>query len=120
MDLPDPEKEAACAEAVALLADSQEHIEASGIECGIVSAGGTGTLAFTPDCPGLTEIQAGGGIMMDTLYATSMGGTGAGTRPLRSCYGGEPPRSRPGVYRRRPKNHFVTVRSALGEGQGRH
>ena len=73
MDLPDPEKKSACAEAVGLLADSREHIEASGIECPIVSAGGTGTLAFTPDCPGLTEIQAGGGIMMDTLYATSMG-----------------------------------------------
>ena len=73
MDLPDPEKEAACVEAVALLSGSRERIEASGIECPIVSAGGTGTLAFTPDCPGLTEIQAGGGIMMDTFYATSLG-----------------------------------------------
>ncbi len=73
MDLPDPEKASACAEAVSLLAGSRERVEASGIECPIVSAGGTGTLAFTPACPGLTEIQAGGGIMMDTFYATSLG-----------------------------------------------
>ncbi len=76
MDLPDREKETACADAISLLADSRELIETSGIECPIVSAGGTGTLAFTPSCPGLTEIQAGGGIMMDTFYATSMGVTG--------------------------------------------
>ncbi len=73
MDLPDTQKEAACVEAIAHLAVSRERIEASGIECPIVSAGGTGTLAYTPDCPGLTEIQAGGGIMMDTFYATALG-----------------------------------------------
>ena len=43
-------------------------IEDAGLCVGIVSAGGTGTLAFTPDFPGITEIQAGGGIFMDTYY----------------------------------------------------
>ncbi|MDA0748192.1 MAG: DSD1 family PLP-dependent enzyme, partial [bacterium] len=54
-------------------ADAKALIEAAGIPCPIVSAGGTGTLAFSPACPGLTEIQAGGGIMMDTFYPTTLG-----------------------------------------------
>ncbi len=72
MMLPDDEKKPACAEAIGHLAETRTQLEASGLEVGIVSAGGTGTLAFTPACPGLTEIQAGGGIMMDTLYSGGM------------------------------------------------
>ena len=73
MDLPDEEKEAACARSMDLLAQTAIHIQASGLEVGIVSAGGTGTLAFTPALPGVTEIQAGGGILMDTFYPNDLG-----------------------------------------------
>jgi len=72
LTLPDDEKEVACAVAIGLLAESKNLIETSGLEVGIVSAGGTGSLAFTPACPGVTEIQAGGGIMMDALYRDKM------------------------------------------------
>ncbi len=72
MMLSDDEKKPACVEAIGHLADTRAHIEAAGLKVGIVSAGGTGTLAFTPDCSGLTEVQAGGGIMMDTLYSGGM------------------------------------------------
>ena len=70
--LPDDEKEPACAEAIGHLAETKAQIEAAGLKCGIVSAGGTGSLIFTPSCPGVTEIQAGGGIMMDALYRYKM------------------------------------------------
>ena len=43
----------------------------SGIPCDIVSAGGTGSFHYTLKCPGITEIQAGGGIFMDPYYRTA-------------------------------------------------
>jgi D-serine deaminase-like pyridoxal phosphate-dependent protein len=55
-----------------LLADTKGVIEESGLEVRIVSAGGTGTLAFTPAHPVVTEVQAGGGVMMDALYSDAM------------------------------------------------
>ncbi len=68
MSLDDAAKEAACRKAVGELSKTRSLIEDAGLCVGIVSAGGTGTLAFTPDFPGITEIQAGGGIFMDTYY----------------------------------------------------
>ena len=68
MALPDAEKQVACRTAIGLLNTARAQVEDAGLEVGIVSAGGTGTLAVTPDLPGPTEIQAGGGIMMDTYY----------------------------------------------------
>jgi D-serine deaminase-like pyridoxal phosphate-dependent protein len=72
MALPDPEKEKACREAIAHLADTRALIEREGLKVDIVSAGGTGTLAYTPDLSGTTEIQAGGGIFMDTYYTNDL------------------------------------------------
>lgn len=72
MMMPDAEKEPACRTAMALLADTRATLEQAGIRVDIVSVGGTGTLAFTPDQPGITELQAGGGIFMDTLYSGGM------------------------------------------------
>ena len=40
---------------------------ASGLPCPIVSAGGTGSYIYTIKVPGVTEIQAGGGVFMDLL-----------------------------------------------------
>jgi D-serine deaminase-like pyridoxal phosphate-dependent protein len=68
MALPDSEKEKACQKAMAILAETSDMLAGKGLKVGIVSTGGTGSLAFTPDQAGITEIQAGGGIMMDTYY----------------------------------------------------
>jgi D-serine deaminase-like pyridoxal phosphate-dependent protein len=68
MALPDPEKKVACEKALSLLDATRRDVAAAGLPCGIVSTGGTGSLAFTPDLPGVTEIQAGGGVMYDTYY----------------------------------------------------
>lgn len=41
----------------------------AGLTCDIVSAGGTGTYDITGALPGVTEIQAGSYVLMDTAYA---------------------------------------------------
>ena len=43
--------------------------DAAGLPCDIVSAGGTGTYDITGRFPGVTEIQAGSYVLMDTAYA---------------------------------------------------
>ena len=50
------------------LVQAAEAIREAGMECGIVSAGGTGTYNITGDFPGITEVQAGSYVMMDTRY----------------------------------------------------
>ncbi len=55
-------------EAMAVLVSCRDAIERSGIRCGIVSAGGTGSYQITAGCPGVTELQAGGGIFADPYY----------------------------------------------------
>jgi D-serine deaminase-like pyridoxal phosphate-dependent protein len=51
-----------------LLVESKQAVGAAGIEVGIVSAGGTGTYMFTARHPGITEVEAGSYIFMDTTY----------------------------------------------------
>lgn len=60
-------------EAIRVLVGCREEIERAGIPCGIVSAGGTGSYQFTADCPGVTELQAGGGIFADPMYQNYCG-----------------------------------------------
>lgn len=62
------EKEQKIRESMRVLVGCQEAIVKSGITCGIVSAGGTGSYEYTIKCPGVTEVQAGGGIFMDPYY----------------------------------------------------
>lgn len=51
-----------------LLVESAKAVEAAGIQVAIVSAGGTGTHMITGRCPGITEVEAGSYIFMDTSY----------------------------------------------------
>ena len=51
------------------LVSTAELIESAGIPVEIVSTGGTGTYAISGQYPGITEIQAGSYLLMDTLYA---------------------------------------------------
>jgi len=50
------------------LVQAAESIRKDGMECGIVSGGGTGTYNITGEFPGITEVQAGSYVMMDTRY----------------------------------------------------
>jgi D-serine deaminase-like pyridoxal phosphate-dependent protein len=64
------EKRAAIEEAVGQLVACAEFCRSQGIEIRIVSCGGTGTFETSAHIPGVTEIQAGGGILGDVRYRT--------------------------------------------------
>lgn len=55
-------------EALGLLVDTKKLLEERGLECKIVSAGGTGTYEITGSYSGITEIQPGSYVTMDTAY----------------------------------------------------
>jgi D-serine deaminase-like pyridoxal phosphate-dependent protein len=70
----DPQdKQRRIAEAVGLLTQTADACRAAGLPVEIVSCGGTGTYWVTAQLPGVTEIQAGGGILCDVLYMEQMG-----------------------------------------------
>jgi D-serine deaminase-like pyridoxal phosphate-dependent protein len=62
------EKEAQIAKAIARLAATADLCRASGLTVEIVSASGSGTFRLSALLPGLTEIQAGGGVFSDLSY----------------------------------------------------
>ena len=70
------EKREKITSAMQLLTDMADAIRSDGIDVGIVSAGGTGSYQITADCPGVTELQAGGGIFGDPYYIERCGVTG--------------------------------------------
>ncbi len=70
----DPEeKRRAIETAVGGLTESARLCRAAGIPVEIVSCGGTATYPVTARIPGVTEIQAGGGIFSDVYYRHAMG-----------------------------------------------
>jgi D-serine deaminase-like pyridoxal phosphate-dependent protein len=72
--VPDPqEKRQRIGAAMALLVEQRDQMQRDGLSCEIVSAGGTGSFQYTCDCPGVTEIQAGGGIFADPHYIRQCG-----------------------------------------------
>jgi D-serine deaminase-like pyridoxal phosphate-dependent protein len=69
LTIEDPDaKRAKIGEAIGRLLEAKALIEQDGHACPIVSAGGTGSYQFTSAIPGLTEIQAGGGIFACNMY----------------------------------------------------
>ena len=66
------EKRAAIAAAVGLLTDSADLCRAAELPVEIVSCGGTGTYQYTAFQPGITELQAGGGVFCDLYYRNEM------------------------------------------------
>jgi D-serine deaminase-like pyridoxal phosphate-dependent protein len=62
------EKRAAVAAAIDRLLDVRDCVQDAGIDCLIVSAGGSGSYQYTADIPGVTELQAGGGIFACRYY----------------------------------------------------
>jgi D-serine deaminase-like pyridoxal phosphate-dependent protein len=75
--IPDPaEKRERIAAAMALLVEQRDQTLAEGLPCEIVSAGGTGSYQFSAQCPGVTELQAGGGVFADPCYLNQCGVVG--------------------------------------------
>jgi D-serine deaminase-like pyridoxal phosphate-dependent protein len=62
------EKRAAIAGAIGRLVEARDAVQAAGLPCRIVSAGGSGSYQLTADLPGPTELQAGGGIFACRYY----------------------------------------------------
>ena len=65
---PPEAKAAACALALNHLIETRDLLQAHHIPVEIISAGGTGSYQLTATHPGITELQAGGGIFMDAMY----------------------------------------------------
>ncbi|MBI1346453.1 DSD1 family PLP-dependent enzyme [bacterium] len=63
-------------EAISILENVQGMYQRSGLRCDVVSAGGTGSVHITSQCPAVTELQAGGGIFGDPFYTGNCGLTG--------------------------------------------
>jgi D-serine deaminase-like pyridoxal phosphate-dependent protein len=69
VSLPDRhEREVRTRASMAGLVESAAMLRASGLPCELVSAGGTGTYDISGRMPGITEIQAGSYVLMDTDY----------------------------------------------------
>ena len=66
---PADEKERQIREALGWLVSTAREIEAAGIPVPIVTAGGTGSYRISATVPGITELEAGGGCMMDLMYS---------------------------------------------------
>jgi D-serine deaminase-like pyridoxal phosphate-dependent protein len=62
-------RETSAHSAIERLLASVRAIREAGLPCEIVSAGGTGTYDITGRMEGITEIQAGSYVLMDTAYA---------------------------------------------------
>jgi D-serine deaminase-like pyridoxal phosphate-dependent protein len=62
------EKQAQIARAIRDLVRAAEECRAAGIPVEIVSASGSGTFRLSAPLPGLTEVQAGGGVFSDLNY----------------------------------------------------
>jgi D-serine deaminase-like pyridoxal phosphate-dependent protein len=67
------EKRSRIAAAVRLITASAESCRAAGLPVEIVSCGGTGTYWITAKLPGVSEVQAGGGIFGDVHYRRDYG-----------------------------------------------
>jgi D-serine deaminase-like pyridoxal phosphate-dependent protein len=63
------EREAKAAKAMERLLSTARMVREAGLRCDIVSAGGTGTYDITGGMEGITEVQAGSYVLMDTAYA---------------------------------------------------
>lgn len=62
------ERKQKCEEALAELTKTKSMLEKEAFEVEVVSAGGTGTYDITALYPGVTEVQAGSYVTMDTKY----------------------------------------------------
>jgi D-serine deaminase-like pyridoxal phosphate-dependent protein len=62
------ERRALSVQANTLLADTRRHLEAAGVEVEITSGAGTFTYQYAAEVQGITEVQAGTYLMMDSAF----------------------------------------------------
>jgi D-serine deaminase-like pyridoxal phosphate-dependent protein len=72
---PPDAKRAEIARAIGAINETAEMCREAGIAVETISCGGTGTFPITAQLPGVTEIQAGGGLLCDVRYRTRYGVT---------------------------------------------
>jgi len=66
--IPGPEKDRSIREALSKLIEAKKLVEQAGIPAEIVSCGGTGDYTISGTYPGVTEVQAGSYLFMDSWY----------------------------------------------------
>jgi D-serine deaminase-like pyridoxal phosphate-dependent protein len=72
--LSDPEERAQrCRQAMHLLTETARQLQAEGFAIEIVTTGGTGTAEICAGCEGVTEVQPGSFVFMDTDYRHAIG-----------------------------------------------
>lgn len=138
-------REAACRAALTLLTDTAALLRRAGFDISVVTTGGTGTADVCARHPGITEVQPGSFVFMDTSYAKVFGAEyecaltilssvlsrprareaviDAGLKSLSTDSGFAEPKARPGVsYRPAGDEHGMlewsaeaAVELALGE-----
>jgi D-serine deaminase-like pyridoxal phosphate-dependent protein len=67
------EREARCREALALLGECADALRAAGHAIRVVTTAGTGTAAVALGCAGISEVQPGSFVFMDTSYRRVLG-----------------------------------------------
>jgi D-serine deaminase-like pyridoxal phosphate-dependent protein len=102
---PGPPKIQAAQQAMDRLVNTANLIRSSGLAVGIVSGGGTGTHAISGRFPGVTEIQGGSYLLMDTGY-------------LAACTDFEPALSVLGTVISRTGNEWLVLNIGLKEISG--
>lgn len=67
------DRKAQCLESMKTLTETAEALRAAGHDIQVVTTGGTGTAEFCVTVPGVTEVQPGSFIFMDTDYRNAVG-----------------------------------------------
>jgi len=67
------ERKKMCLESMAVLTQTAEALRRDGHQIDVVTTGGTGTAEFCITVPGITEVQPGSFIFMDTDYRNAVG-----------------------------------------------
>jgi D-serine deaminase-like pyridoxal phosphate-dependent protein len=76
------ERESLCRSAMAQLTSTAQQLKEAGFSIEIVTTGGTGTAEICAACEGVTEVQPGSFIFMDTDYRNALGSTAPYTNAL--------------------------------------
>ena len=67
------ERKRKCLECMKILVDTAEALRKEGYQIDVVTTGGTGTAEFCVTVPGVTEVQPGSFLFMDTDYRNAVG-----------------------------------------------
>ncbi|KAI0576093.1 Metal-activated pyridoxal enzyme [Pyrenophora tritici-repentis] len=68
------ERKSRCLESMRILVDTAEALRQDGHDIQVVTTGGTGTAEFCAEVPGVTEVQPGSFLFMDSDYRNAIGG----------------------------------------------